>query len=77
MTVGEKVAWNLLGWGSEEGYHPVHFHGQTLRYQSAKQVFKGDVFEVNHKSHIEITELLSQPYLVARAEKSIGSFVVM
>ena len=46
MTKGDKVAWNILGWGSGEGYHPVHFHGQTLRHKSAKQFFKGDVFEV-------------------------------
>ena len=33
MTVGERVAWHLLGFGSTKDVHTIHFHGQTVLYE--------------------------------------------
>ncbi|KAL8609338.1 hypothetical protein ACOMHN_048894 [Nucella lapillus] len=45
MREGDVVSWYLLGLGSSNDFHPVHFHGQTFT-QHWQRVHRGDVVEV-------------------------------
>lgn len=45
MEVDEHVTWYVMGLGSEDDYHTVHFHGQTYVHRTAKS-HRGDVVEV-------------------------------
>jgi len=45
MEVDEHVTWYVMGLGSEEDYHTVHFHGQTYVHRTSKS-HRGDVVEV-------------------------------
>ncbi|XP_053407301.1 hephaestin-like isoform X2 [Mercenaria mercenaria] len=45
MENNEHVTWYVMGFGSEDDYHTVHFHGQTYVHRTAKS-HRGDVLEV-------------------------------
>ncbi|KAL4232107.1 hypothetical protein ACF0H5_009683 [Mactra antiquata] len=45
MEVDEHVTWYVMGLGSEDDYHTVHFHGQTYLHKTSK-TYRGDVIEV-------------------------------
>jgi FtsP/CotA-like multicopper oxidase with cupredoxin domain len=45
MEVDEHVTWYVMGLGSEDDFHTVHFHGQTYVHRTAKS-HRGDVLEV-------------------------------
>lgn len=45
MEIDEHVTWYVMGLGSEDDYHTVHFHGQTY-IQRVSKSYRGDVVEV-------------------------------
>ncbi len=45
MGEGERIAWHILGLGSNLDFHPIHFHGQTF-IQRRSSAHRDDVVEV-------------------------------
>jgi hypothetical protein len=63
MEVGDTVAWHVMGWGSEEDFHPVHWHGQLFIQSINNRMHNGDVMEVRHILLIICTEIITDDCL--------------
>ena len=45
MTLGDLVAWYVIGLGDEYDVHPVHFHGQVVTFDTEVK-HRADVYEL-------------------------------
>lgn len=60
MEMDEHVTWYVMGLGSEDDYHTVHFHGQTYIHRTAKS-HRGDVVEVFPGTYETVDMLTDNP----------------